>query len=61
MKCGGCDWTLAEHLVRYKDWRGEPLCQNCYIQAGGIVEVRYHSKYESKQIRCYKEVNPKGI
>ena len=48
MKCGGCDWKLAEHLVRYKDWRGEPLCQNCYIQAGGIVEVRYHNKYESK-------------
>ena len=37
MKCAGCNWSLTALYVKYNDWRGEPLCQNCYITQGGKV------------------------
>ena len=37
MKCSQCQWKLTAQYVRYKNVRGEPLCQGCYILAGGVV------------------------
>jgi len=37
MKCNMCNWKLAPEYVRYKNVRGEPLCQICYVKLGGVV------------------------
>ena len=37
MNCGGCGHRLDPRYVRYKNVRGEPLCQMCYVSVGGIV------------------------
>ncbi len=37
MECMMCKHKLDARYVRYKNVRGEPLCQICYVKLGGVV------------------------
>jgi len=37
MNCSMCKWSLSEGYIKYKDTNGNPYCQQCYVEIGGVA------------------------